>query len=171
MELSFWSKTSLELLSAGFAILSIFYPYFGIPAAAIIVLLAVIEISSRRSEKTDFRSKMLHELLLVAGTIINTPSGNFDLIPYSEWSSKSTAFQKDALGNDYDLWKRFYDSIDARNDFFAPRDAFRIQDGIRLRRTCLENFLQLSETTIIQQSTLKKQFDGLVAKARETVAS
>ena len=169
MELSFWSKTSLGLLSAAFAILSVFYPYFGIPAAVIMVLLAVNEISTRRSEKADFKKQIVHELVLVAGTLITTPIGNCDLIPYNEWTSKNASFQKDALGSDYDLWKRFYTSIDARNDFFASHDAFRIEDSVRLKQSCLENFPKLSNTSMIQQSALRGRFDDLVAKARPQV--
>jgi hypothetical protein len=73
------------------------------------------------------------------------------------------------LSNDYDLWKGFFDSIDARNDFFASHPAyegFRIEYSIKLKLSCLENLLRLVETTLIQQSDLKKRFDDIVAKAK-----
>jgi hypothetical protein len=166
MGLSFWSKILLEVTSGVLAVLSVFYPYLGIPVAVIVLVLVLNEITTRKSERADFKKKIIHELWTMGNMLIDIPIGEGRPIFYNEWSSKDASFEKDALGGDYDLWKRFYDSIDARNDFFAPRDAFHIEDSVKLRRSCVENFSQIVGTSMVQQSALKKRFDDLVASER-----
>ena len=102
----------------------------------------------------------------MGGMLIDIPIGEGYPISYNVWSSKDASFQKDALSDDYELWKRFYEGIDARNDFFASHDAFHIEESLKLRKSCVENLLQLFGTSMIQQSDLKERFDDLVAQPK-----
>src|SRR3972149_3424351 len=91
-------------------------------------------------------------LWIVAGLLIGIPIGERRRISYNEWSSKDASFQKDALGGDYDLCKGFYESVDARNAFFASHpayDGFRYEDSMKLKESCLESFIRLYDTTMI----------------------
>jgi hypothetical protein len=174
MELSFGIRTWLSLLLTviGFvsAVFSALYNPWPILLAIAMFILALIllvyDAHIHGRERTDFRNKIIHELWIMGGMLVDIPIGNSDLILYNAWSSKDASFEKNALGDDYELWKKFYDSIDARNDFFAPLDAFRIEDSVKLRQSCMQNFSQLLSTPMVQQSALKEKFDGLVVKAK-----
>ena len=170
MELSFRTKVLLNVASAVFAVLSVFCPYLGIVAATIIVVFVINEIATRKFEKADFKKKIIHELWIVAGLLIGIPIGERRRISYNEWSSKDASFKKDALGGDYDLCKGFYESVDARNDFFASHpayDGFRYEDSMKLKQSCLESFIRLYDTTMIQQSDLNERFDDIAGQAKK----
>jgi hypothetical protein len=178
MELSFGIRTwlSLLLIVMGFmsTVVSVLYsPWLVLVAIAMFTLAVVMladDIRIHGRERGDFKKKTIHELWIMAGMLIGIPIGEPRPIPYNEWSSKGASFQRAALSDDYELSKSFYDSIDARNDFFAAHPAhepFRIEDSMKFKLSCLENFLRLVDTTMIQQSDLKERFDDIVAKAKE----
>jgi len=169
MELSFRTKLLLAIISAAFGVLSLVNPWFGVLGAGVIGLSILIDYLSYKTEKAEFVDRLVHELWILGGRLITTGTGDNRQIPYNKWSGKGTSFQKSALGNDYTLWKSFYDSMDSRNDFFAAHagyQPFHYEDSRKLKLSCLVKFIELSGTTMIQQSDHKKQFEEIVVKAR-----
>jgi hypothetical protein len=116
MEFSFRTKIGLEFAVIVFGVLSIKYSYLGVLIGGIGLVLLYYEIRDHGIESADFREKILQEALDTLGFVMDTNSAR---ISCANWSSKTKESKQDLLGHkEYELWKEFFDSVEARNLHF-----------------------------------------------------
>ena len=155
MGLSYRTKSLLELTLVIVTVMSNIIPYllpnavlvlvFTIPSALIALLFMIDSRGTHRAEGVDLRKRITDE----AQTILSRLAWdqNYFDIPYPYWSGKMEGLKVEVLGSeDYRLWKGFYDSIEARNEFFRSRESFDWGDLMKLNRSCFDSFAKVLES-------------------------
>ncbi len=162
---------ALEVVAIISGILSypnlIFILSFVVLPAAIGIILLVDTFTAHRKERDDFRGKVIHEALAILDRMAWSTQ-YFD-VSYSVWSGKAEEFKAELLGGeDYKLWKAFYDSIEARNIFFRSRESYAWQDLEKLNQSCFDSFIKIhDEIPWVNQSIARTDLDNLLSKARK----
>lgn len=170
MELSFRSKVLLQLAVAVLSVLTLFYPYLGILAAAIVVVLLVNEMSVHESDKADFKKKIADEALGIVDRVIVSTNAFTILRPV--WSSKTEGFKTDVLGSeDYNLWKQFYDSIEERNRYYQPRMSLDWTVFSGFNRRIFDKFLKVCrDISWVREYIPEESVSSLISRAEESAS-
>lgn len=169
MELSFRTRILLELVLAGLTMLTIFYPYLGIVAVLIVIVLLANEIGMRKSERGDFKKKIIQEALAIVDHIIWSTSASH--ISCANWTTKAEGFKVDLLGDrDYGLWKQFYDSVGRRNEYLESRGTFGLWENFaKLNRTIFDNFFEVyDEISWVKESVPKERITDFLSRAKKS---
>jgi len=170
MGLSFRSKIFLELL-AGVAIatLAVFFWYLAILGALITFLLIFNELSGRKSEKTDFRSKIVKEALTILDRILLTTASH---ISCAKWESESEDSKRDLLGNrDYELWKQFYDSVEQRNEDPGLKRGVNWEKFTKFNQAILNSFFEAyNAMPWVKASIPEDRITSFLSRAKESVS-
>jgi len=136
-------------------------------AAVIGVVILLEAVTTRGEERNDFRGKITHEALAILDRMAWSAQ-YFDIL-YPVWSSKAEGLKAELLGNeDYKPWKGFYDSIEARNEFFRSKESFAWQDLEKLNQACFDSFIKIhDEISWVNQFIARTDLDDLLSKARK----
>jgi hypothetical protein len=149
--------------------LTIFYPYLGIVAVLIVIVLLANEIGMRKSERGDFKKKIIQEALAIVDHIIWSTSASH--ISCANWTTKAEGFKVDLLGDrDYGLWKQFYDSVGRRNEYLESRGTFGLWENFaKLNRTIFDNFFEVyDEISWVKESVPKERITDFLSRAKKS---
>jgi hypothetical protein len=173
MRLSFKTTALLSITSMGIGVLSWFLSYNPFPVLLFVILTAIIDAiflvdryEACNVERDDFRKKIIHETLDILERM--AWSTDFSSVPYPVWVSKAEESKIELLGNeDYKMWKEFYNSLEARNEFFRARESFAWQDLEKLNRACFDSFSKVSERiSWVKESVPQTLMADLLFKAK-----
>jgi hypothetical protein len=179
MGLSYRTRFLLELTLVVVTVMSNIIPYvlpnsilvlvFTIPSALIAILFLIDSSGTRRAEGADFRKRIIDEAQTILGRL--AWDQNYYDIPYPYWSGKMEGLKVEGLGSeDYRLWKDFYDSIEARNEFFRSTESFAWGDLQRLNRSCFDSFAKvLDSVSWVKELVPQTYVAELLTKARQHV--
>jgi hypothetical protein len=138
---------------------------FTIPSALISILFLFDSARTHRAERKDFREKVVHEALDILDRLVSTST--YEIIAYSVWHNKTEEFKKDALDEAYDTWKKFYDSIEARNGYLSSRQGFDAEYLQIFNRSCHKTFFEVHDKIAwVYESIPQTRIDSLRYKIK-----
>jgi hypothetical protein len=137
---------------------------------AIFLIAIILELDNRgilEGEGSDFRRKIVSEALTVLDRLI---VGASEPILCAVWSSRAEGFKTDTLGDhDYALWKKFYDDVEARNEYFTPREGFGVSDVEKFARACFGSFFKVyDELSWVRDSIPQATITELLSRAERS---
>jgi hypothetical protein len=137
---------------------------------AIFLIAIILEVDNRgilESEGSDFRGKIVPEALTILDRLIVVAS---EPISCAVWSSRAEGFKTDVLGNrDYARWKKFYDDVEARNEYFTPREGFTGSDVPKFACACFASFFRVyDEISWVKESIPQATIVDLLSRAKRS---
>ena len=175
MRIPYTVAVALELLPA---ILSLFgfiaYPWglvvtvFG---TLMTLALLVRTVQSHLAERDAFRKKIGKEALGVLNTVISNSTDR--RIPCPVWSGNSEGFKAEVLGDgDYKAWEKFYEAVEARNDYFGSRQGFAWPDVEKVSLLCFWNFFKIyDDVSWVRDVIPPESIADLLARAKQSAAT
>jgi len=161
----------LEFLPAILGMLGfIVYPWgllVTVLGGAITVILLVRTVQGHYVERTVFREKITKEALGVLDRII---SNSFNPhISCEVWPGSNQGFKTEMLGDaDYDRWEKFYDAVEARNDYFALGQGVNYPNVEKLSSLCFESFFEVyNEISWVREIVPEERITDLLARAEK----
>jgi len=177
MELSFRVRLLLELVVIGAGLMSaiVLCPLLAIVFAVVIagigIILSVDTLRTHSMERSDFKEKITDKALAILGRI--AWDINLLEISYPIWSDKSTDLKRELLGEeDYRLWSRFYDSLEARNKRLGLGRFYPLwPEFTALNQSCFDNFLQVyKEASWVRERVPQAWIDDVRSKIKRNTA-
>jgi hypothetical protein len=169
MELTFWANVAFGVIVLVCGTMSSINLYFAIPATLAGIILLWGNIKTHRTEKADFRKKIIQEALAIVDHIIWSTSASH--ISCANWTTKAEGFKADLLGDrDYGLWKQFYDSVGRRNEYLESRGNFGLWANFaKLNRTIFDNFFKVyDETSWVKESVPEERITDFLSRAQKS---
>ena len=169
MALSFRANVVLGVIVLVCGAMSSFNLIFAVPATLAGIILLWGNIKTHETEKADFRKKIIQEALDNLDFVLDP---NTLHISHANWDSKAEESKRDLLGHkEYDLWKKFYDSIDARNQNI--RDHGLAWNGFeKVNDQCVRSLLRIKDeiSWVKECEEAKTRIAAFKEKAMETAS-
>jgi hypothetical protein len=170
MELSFWANVVLGAVVVVCGAMSSINLYFAIPATLAGIILLWGNIKTHRTEKADFRKKIVHEALDILNLLVSDT--NCRHIDYNIWSGKAKGFKVDVLGHqDYGLWNAFYESVGEWNEHFRSiRGVGKWEDFVKFNDQCVISFFKVYDgiSWVRESEEAKARITDFLSRAERT---